>query len=599
MQHRPKHETLVEIFEASVARHADRPLFGTKVGRVWHYMSYAEFGRRVNDLRGGLASLGVTRGDRVAMISNNRPEWAIAAYATYTLGAVFVAMYEAQTEGDWDYILADSGAKVVFVPGHVIGSKLAAERKSMPALEHIVVLEGPTEKDWSSYAELLAVGARTRTEIVRPAPNDTAGLIYTSGTTGTPKGVILSHANIAYNVDAIRMLFPITPEDRSLSFLPWAHIFGQTCELHGFLSVGASMGIAESVDTIMDNLAEVQPTFLCAVPRIFNRLYDALHRRMSEDTGTRRALFVAALENAEKRKRLAARRQSSGVTDLRHAFFDKMVFEKIRARFGGRLRYAISGGAALSREVAELIDNLGVLVYEGYGLSETSPIVSANYPGARKMGSVGKVIPGVEVEIDTSVTGDPKNGEIVVYGHNVMQGYYNLPEENAKVFVERDGKRGFRTGDMGYIDGEGFLHITGRIKEQYKLLNGKYVVPTPLEETLRLSPFIANCMIDGENQDHNVAVIVPDFAVLSAWAAERGIAADPRTLVRDERVRALFADEVEKHSASFRAFEKVKRFILVPEDFTIENGMLTPKLSIKRRRVLEAYGKQLAALYGG
>ncbi len=595
MEFRPRHETLVAIYEASIARHADRPLFGTKYAGAYHYMSYAEFGRRVDHLRAGLVSIGVEEGDRVAIISNNRPEWAIAAYATYTLGAVFVAMYEAQTEGDWDYILADSGAKVVFVPGRVIGAKLEAQRSMMPKLEHIVVLEGPTEKHWHSFAGLL--GTNTRAPIVRPLPSATATLIYTSGTTGTPKGVVLSHANVAYNVGAIQLLFPITPDDRSLSFLPWAHIFGQSCELHGFISIGASMGIAESVDTIMENLAEVRPTFLCAVPRIFNRIYDTLHQRMETDGGVTKALFEAAIANAEKRKKLASRRQSSGATDLRHAFYDRAVFSKIRARFGGRLRYAISGGAALSREVGEFIDNLGMLVYEGYGLSETSPIVSANYPGARKMGSVGKVIPGVEVEIDTTVTGDPKNGEIVVFGHNVMQGYYNLPEEDAKVFVVENGRRGFRTGDMGYIDGEGFLHITGRIKEQYKLLNGKYVVPTPLEESLRLSPYIANCMIHGENHEHNVAVIVPDFAALKVWAAERGIAADPRTLGRDDRVRALFADEIDKHAGGFRHFEKVKKFVLAPEDFSIENGMLTPKLSLKRRRVLEVYGAEIEALY--
>lgn len=595
---RPRHKTLVEIYEDSVARHADRPLFGTKHGKVWHYVSYADFGRKVDRLRSALAGLGVAKGDRVAIIANNRPEWAIAAYATYTLGAVFVAMYEAQTEGDWDYILADSGAKVVFVPGHVIGAKLEAQRASMPALDHIVVLEGPTEKSWKSFRGLVEANGPT-VPITRPSESDIAALVYTSGTTGTPKGVMLSHANLAYNVGAIRLLFPITPDDRSLSFLPWAHIFGQTCELHGFIATGASMGIAESVDSIIDDLGEVRPTFLCAVPRVFNRIYDALHHRAEHEGGAQKMLFEAAIENATKRKRLALRRQSSGLTDLRHAFFDRVVFSKVRARFGGRLRYAISGGAALSPEVGQFIDDLGILVYEGYGLSETSPIVSANYPGARKMGSVGKVIPGVEVEIDTSMTGDPKNGEIIVFGHNVMQGYYNLPEETAKVFVERDGKRGLRTGDMGYIDGEGFLHITGRIKEQYKLQNGKYVVPTPLEETLRLSPFITNCMIHGENEEHNVAVIVPDFRALKRWAAERGIAGDARTLTRDARVRELYAQEIEKQSAHFRAFERIRDFVLVPEDFTIDNGMLTPKLSVRRARVLEVHRDAIEALYRG
>ena len=591
----PKFRTLVDIFEHSTKTFADRPLFGTKKDGRWHWMTYGEFGAKVDALRGGLAHLGVEKGDRVAIIANNRPEWAIAAYATYGLGAQFVPMYESQLTKDWKYILSDCKAKVLFVANRAIADKIAAIRDELPALEHVVVIDGEAKGDGE-----VSLDALLQSEPVPPAevePNDIAGFIYTSGTTGNPKGVLLSHENLASNVSAIHEFFPMSPEDRSLSFLPWAHSFGQTCELHGLLSMGASMGIAEAVDKIVANLAEVKPTLLFAVPRIFNRIYDGLHKRMNEEGGLKLALFNAAVANAEHRKKLAQGRKRSGWADFKHNIFDKLVFSKVRDRFGGRLKYAFSGGAALSREVAEFIDNLGIMVYEGYGLTETSPIATANSPSGRKIGSVGKPIPGVEIEIDTSATEDPKQGEIVVFGHNVMQGYYGLDEENAKVFVEKDGKRGFRTGDMGYVDSDGFLFITGRIKEQYKLLNGKYVVPTPLEEKLKLSPYIANIMIHGANQNFNAAVVIPDFEALASWAADKGLPTEPEKLIAEPQVEALIRDEIDKYSEDFKHYEKIKKFVLGTEDFTTENGMLTPSMKVKRRVVLQKYGPALEALY--
>jgi len=394
-------------------------------------------------------------------------------------------------------------------------------------------------------------------------------------------------------------VFPMSPEDRSLSFLPWAHSFGQTVELHGLFSMGASMGIAESVDKIIDNLSEVKPTLLFSVPRIFNRIYDRLQKQTAEGPALRRKIFESAIANSAYRKKLAEEKRTSGFADFKQRIFDKVVFTKVRDRFGGRLRYAFSGGAAISKEVAEFIDNLGITVYEGYGLTETSPIATANWPGARKIGSVGKAIPGVRIAIDLGATGDPRNGEIVVYGHNVMQGYYNQPDEDAKVFTPDPvtGQRGFRTGDMGFLDDEGFLTITGRIKEQYKLENGKYVAPSHLEDQLKLSSFIANSFIYGDNRPYNVALIVPDMAELEKWAAGRAIHKRGEELLADEQVNALVQGEVDKYSSEFKQFEKIKKVKLIAEDFTQENGMLTPKLSLKRRVVMQKYGEALDKLY--
>ncbi len=591
----PRFQTLVEIYQHATKTFENRPLFGTKERGVWQWMSYGEFRDRTDHVRGALSAAGITKGDRVAIIANNRPEWAIAAYAAYGLGAAFVPMYESQLTRDWQYILADCGAKLLFVANESIRDRIDTIRGDLPDLETVVVIEGDAKGEGTTtFANFLEADTVPLADVTA---DDIAGFIYTSGTTGNPKGVILSHANLASNVSAIHEFFPMSPEDRSLSFLPWAHSFGQTCELHGLFSMGASMGIAEAVDKIVANLSEVRPTLLFSVPRIFNRIYDGLNKRMHEEGGLKLKLFESAVGNAEYRKKLAERRRRSGWADFKHDIFDKLVFSKVRDRFGGRLKYAFSGGAALSQEVAQFIDNLGITVYEGYGLTETSPIATANSPSGRKIGSVGKPIPGVRIEIDREATDDPKHGEILIFGHNIMQGYHGLEEANAEVLLEKNGERGFRSGDMGYVDGDGFLFISGRIKEQYKLLNGKYVVPTPLEEKIKLSPFIANVMVHGMNMTHNVAIVVPDFESLVPWAKANGLPTAPESLVKHPKAIAKIQAEVDDQSSEFRQYEKVRAVTLCAEDFTTENGMLTPSMKLKRRAVLAAFGEQLDALY--
>jgi len=591
----PRFQTLVEIYEHATETFEHRPLFGTKKRGDWQWMTYGEFRSQTDHVRGALAAAGVETGDRVAIIANNRPEWAIAAYAAYGIGAAFVPMYESQLTRDWQYILADCGAKVLFVANESIRDRIASVRSELPDLETVVVIDGKPEGEGSTtFANFLEADT---VPLAKVKTDDIAGFIYTSGTTGNPKGVILSHGNLASNVSAIHEFFPMSPDDRSLSFLPWAHSFGQTCELHGLFSMGASMGIAEAVDKIVANLSEVRPTLLFSVPRIFNRIYDGLNKRMHEEGGLKLKLFEAAVGNAEYRKKLAESRRRSGWADFKHDIFDKLVFSKVRDRFGGRLKYAFSGGAALSREVAQFVDNLGITVYEGYGLTETSPIATANSPSGRKIGSVGKPIPGVRIEIDREATDDPKHGEILIFGHNIMQGYHDLDEANEEVFIERNGERGFRSGDMGYIDGDGFLFISGRIKEQYKLQNGKYVVPTPLEEKIKLSPFIANVMVHGMNMTHNVAIVVPDFESLVPWAREQGLGSAPEELVKHPKVIDKIQSEIDTQSSEFRQYEKVRAVVLSADDFTTENGMLTPSMKLKRRTVLETFGQQLDALY--
>ena len=588
---------LVDVLLKAVAEHGPRRLFGTKKGGTWVWTTYQEFGRRVDDFRGGLKALGIKEGDTIAAIAGNRVEWAVAAYAAYGLGARFCPMYESQLESDWDYIVRDSGARILLVSTNAIFEKVKSWPGQIPTLEHVFSMAVP-EEDSSSFAAVEALGRKNPSPPVQIDPEWVCGFIYTSGTTGKPKGVLLTHNNIVSNINGVGSLFPIDHSDISVSFLPWAHSFGQTCELHWLITRGAATAIAESVEKLVDNFAEIRPTVLLAVPRIFNRIYDGLLKRMAAEGGLKKALFDAGMENEEKRKQLRRAGESSALVELKHAFYDKLVFSKVRERFGGRLKYAVSGGAALSPEVADFIDKLGIVVCEGYGLTETSPITSANFPDARKIGSVGRPLPGVTVKIDQSVVDDKESGdgEIVVKGPNVMKGYHNLPAETAAVMTA-DGS--FRTGDLGRFDADGFLYITGRIKEQYKLENGKYVVPGPLEDELQLSPYILQAFLDGSNKPYNVLLLVPDRAAVQGWAKDNGINSnDYASLLENPKVKQLISEQIDKFGTHFKSYEKPRRFKLIAEEFTVDNGMLTPKMSVKRKTVAERYAAELAELHG-
>lgn len=581
--------TLVELLNNSYEDFPERELFGTKTrDGSWIWIHVRDFYTLVEQARGGLAAFGVARGDRVAAVVDNRVEWAVFAFATFSLGACYVPMYEAQESKEWKFILGDCDAKVVVAATQEIFDTIKEISNELPALQHVVGLSLSSDHA-ESYAHLLSTGIASPVPAADVEPKDLASYIYTSGTTGNPKGVKISHENLSTNTMAAASRFSFTAEDRSLAFLPWAHAFGLVAELCTFLYVGGSMAINDEVPQLINNLPVVRPTVLVAVPRIFNRIYDGVNKQMAARPAPLRKLFEAGVAAATKKTQGGT---LSFTERLSLKLADKLIFSKVRMKFGGRLRFVVSGSAALSTQVAEFIDALGIDVFEGYGLTETSPVVSVNYPGNRKIGSIGKPIPGVTVRIDTQVTGDPVNGEIIVAGPNVMQGYHNRPEENAQVFCE-DGS--FRTGDMGYLDDDGFLFITGRIKEQYKLENGKYIVPSPLEEQLKLSPLIANLMLHGANHPHNVALVVPDMATLEGIAQKEGFALD--NVANNPRVKALLQAELDKYSEPFKGYERPKDLTITTEDFTTENGMLTPSLKLKRRNVLAKYQSQIEALY--
>ena len=483
-----------------------------------------------------------------------------------------------------------AGAKVCFAASSAIARRVDAQRENLVELQHLYTLDG-SESEPHTLASLLAVGAQREIKSRTPQANDIATIIYTSGTTGLPKGVRLTHSNLAYQACALHSVRDYGERPKSMAFLPWAHVFGGGVELNVALLAGTAVAICRNSDDLFGEMPTVSPTVLYGVPRIWNHFYDQIQRELGAQSELGRKMFDNAVQARFRRSSGSplslSERMTAGVAE-------RTVVNKLKARLGGRLRLAFSGAAPLAREVAEFMHSIGVTIHEGYGLTESSGSSTTNPSGAPKFGTVGKPLPGTRIVIDRNgvEADDPREGEILVYGPGVMAGYHNLPEETAKVLTP-DG--GLRTGDIGYLDEEGYLHITGRVKELYKLNSGRYVAPAPLEQKIRLSPFVHQCMIYGDGRPFNVALIVLDMPYLRAY-----LGGDPRsddTLVADPRTRELLEDEITRYSRDFRTFELVRKFWLISEPFTYENSMLTATFKIRRRQVLKVYEGRLQSLY--
>ena len=421
------HKNLIEMLENSRQRYGERPLYGTKRDGVYEWTTYEQFAEKVDALRGGLASLGVSSGDKVAIICKNTEEWAVSAYATYGLNGQHIPMYETQVAKEWEYIIRDCGAKVLLAANTTVYEQTRKFPDQIETLEHVVLLSGSADGGETTYEDLLKKGRGNPVDVMQPEPQSPMGMIYTSGTTGNPKGVILSHSNLIFECSVVTPLLGMTKDVRTLAFLPWAHVFGQVAEVHGIIGSGGSAGLVDDVNTLIDELGVVKPSVFFAVPRVYNRIYDRLQEQMKEKPGFIRSLFYGGLKQA--------RREREGETlgfldNLTLTLARKIIFKKILNRFGGNLRIAVSGASALSPAVAEFVNDIGISIYEGYGLSENTAALSLNYPGARRFGSVGKPLPGVRIEIDKTVEGSKEeDGEVLAYGENIMLGYHKLPEK--------------------------------------------------------------------------------------------------------------------------------------------------------------------------
>jgi long-chain acyl-CoA synthetase len=564
-------------------------------GNVWEPTSSAELLRRVAGLSMALVELGVKPGDRVGLFAANRPEWHTTDFAINGSGGVTVPVYFNESPDRTAYILKHSGAKIVVVAGAEQLKKLLACRPQLPELEQVIVADAgheiPTE--CLRYETLIASAgdseiASYRMRAAQVLPGQLCTIIYTSGTTGEPKGVMLTHTNLCSNVTDAVVDFGLNPSaDVALSFLPLAHVYGRMLD-YVYLFSGISVAYVEAIDQVPQALLEVQPTVIAAVPRFFEKLYSRLTEQGSKTTGTKRKIFDWAIKLARS---VAPWRSDAGSASLglklQWTIANRLVYAKIRAGVGGKLRLVFSGGAPLSKDLAEFFWGVGIPIYQGYGLTESSPILTSNYPENR-MGSSGKPIPNVLIHI-----GD--DGEILAKGPCIMQGYYKSPEATREV-MDEDGW--FHTGDVGYLDSDNYLFITDRKKDLIKTAGGKFVAPQPIENALKASPYITNAMIVGDQRRFVAALIIPNAAAVSAKAQEQGIQfASNQEMAAHPWVRSLIEGEVKRITPHLAQWETIKRFALLPEDFTFDNGGLTYTLKLKRRAVEQKYREIIDKLY--
>jgi long-chain acyl-CoA synthetase len=488
------------------------------------------------------------------------------------------------------YVVRDSGAKIVVVEGDGRLEGLLARRDEMPAVERFVAYgcrqrAGVEELEAAIAAGAGVDGADFERWLDRARPDDLATLIYTSGTTGDPKGVMLTHGNLCSNVATCREILPMRREWTALSFLPLAHSLERTVDYVYFAS-GVAIAYAESVQTVAQNLLEVRPQVFASVPRVYEKVRAKVLENVEAAGGLKKRLFDWALATGTRAlpRRLAFEEPGFAVR-----LADRLVFAKIRARLGGRFEYAISGGAPLGKDLAEFFWAAGIPLLEGYGLTETSPVIAVNTPQAVRLGTVGKPIPGVEVRIAA-------DGEILARGPNIMRGYFGNPQATAEVL---DAEGWFKTGDIGELDADGFLSITDRKKELIVNAYGKNIAPAPIENHLKAGRWIAQAVVIGDRRPFLVALLVPNFEALAPWLAERGIAGEPGDWIEDERVRDLFRSEVERVNARLQRYEQVRAFELLPRELTLEAGEMTPTMKVKRRVIHQRYREALDRLYAG
>jgi long-chain acyl-CoA synthetase len=565
----------------------------------WGALSSQAFLRQAASLAATLREAGVQKGDRVALFSENRPEWHIADLAILGLGAINVPLYPAESVERLGYILQHSEARVCFVSGSDQFSKVATAWDRAPQLETVIPFEpeaggpGPSSGrvlEWKTAArEDTAEAAVAEFERLARShrPDDVASLLYTSGTTGTPKGVLLTHDNFASQVATLGELLQYGPEDLAMSMLPLCHIYERT-NFYVYMVGGCSIAYAESFDEIIPNMRELRPTLMAVVPRFFEKFYAALMGEVHAAPALKRRVFDWALSVGRQAVPFLLRGESLPVwLGLRYRLAEALVYSKLRNEIGGRMRCFISGAAPLSPELNLFFHALGLTIFEGYGLTETSPVIAVNNAGQVKLGTVGRPLREVEVKI-------AEDGEILTRGPHVMKGYYKMEEETEEVL--RDGW--FSTGDVGFLDEDGYLTVTDRKKDLIKTAGGKYVAPQPIENQLKQSPYISNAVVIGDRKRYAVALLVPNLATLQQYASTEGAAVeDPSELLRSPVARKALQAEVDKVNAGLAQYERLKRFELIESDFSFDEGLLTYTQKKRRRQIEERYRELIERLY--
>jgi long-chain acyl-CoA synthetase len=592
-------DSVPKMFRNRVAASPNTEAFRYQHEGSWASVTWRQVADRVDDIAAGLVSLGIQPEDRVALASGTRYDWVIADFAILASGAATTTVYPTTNAEDVAYIVADSGSRIVIAEDQTQVDKLRSYRDDLPDVERVVVIDGHGDGEWViTLAELEDIGRNLLVEapttvddrINAIRPDQLATLIYTSGTTGKPKGVRLLQNSWTYTAAAMDSLGVLTDKDLNYLWLPLSHAFGKVM-LALPLVIGFPTVIDGRVDKIVENLAVIRPTIMGAVPRIFEKVHGRIGDMMAKEGGLKKTLFDWAIGVGVQVSRVRQAGESvSPLLNAQYKMADKLVLSKIRDRFGGRLRFFISGSAALDRDIAQWFDAIGVVVLEGYGLTETSAASSLNRPNAYRFGTVGWTMPQTEVKI-------ADDGEILLRGPGIMQGYHNMPEATAET-IEPDGW--FHTGDIGELDAEGFLRITDRKKDMFKTSQGKYVAPSAISAQFKgICPFASEIIVYGEGKPYCVALVSLDADGLKEWAASNGlegksfgeIARDPKT----EGAVGVYVEELNKH---LNRWEQVKKFSIIDRELTVESGDLTPSLKLKRKVVVDNFHDKIDSLYG-
>ena len=603
MNQQLSYTTVVEMFDAvtSEYRTDPNPVLMYKAEGEFKGITYDSLRSLVSDFALGLAALGVNRGDAVAIISENRPEWVIADMAIMKLGAISVSIYPTLTAKQIEFILNDAGVRYVVVSNPFQLAKIIRILPAVPQLRTTVIISdknGTAESNVLTYSQVLSRGkefAAVHPEYLsgeqkKISPEDILTIIYTSGTTGNPKGVVLTHRNLVSNMRSSATCIPFNHDDIVLSFLPLSHSYERMGAYYTVMSLGGRIAYAESIESVRENLLEVRPTVVTTVPRLFERLYNRLMVQVEQGSSFQRKFFAWSVQVGKRYHSASRAGKVAPLLALEYRISDYLVFRKIRARTGGRIRFFVSGGAALPRELGEFFDAIGIVILEGYGMTESSPVISVNRIDDYKFGTVGKPIPDVEVHI----AGD---GEILVRGPNVMKGYWNNPAATAEV-IDRDGW--LRTGDIGHVDEEGFLTITDRKKHLFVSSGGKNIAPQHIEDLFLQSRFIDQFVLIGDGKMYLTALIVPEFSAVREYAARHGMTYENLDeLTAKPEITALFEKEIAEIQKHLANFERVRKFTLLRNPLTIENGEITPTMKIRRKVVEARFRDAIEKMYLG
>jgi long-chain acyl-CoA synthetase len=594
---RPAPGTLTRLFFDAVERF-DRPdALRYRTSNGWQPISHRVVLERVRHIALGLQSLGIQRGDRIAILSENRPEWSLADFACLAIGVSDVPIYPSNPAEHLPYLLNDSGAVAAFVSTKAQAEKLASIRNETTGLRHVIVFDDDARGEGDlTLADLEASGASCdssqratafREDALRIRPDDLATIIYTSGTTGEPKGVMLSHDNICSNVGASQCAVNLTPDDSAISFLPLSHIFERMGDYLYFAN-GISIAYVPSIDLVSAAMTEVRPTFCMSVPRLYEKMYARVLENALAGGAIKKRIFFWARSVAERYadEKLAGL-EPSGMLAIQYAIAQKLVFSKLQERTGGRMRFFVSGGAPLAPEINKFFYSAGLIILEGYGLTETSPVIAVNRPGAFRIGTVGKPVDGIEVSI-------APDGEILTRGPHVMLGYFNKPDATRDA-IDADGW--FHTGDIGVIEDD-FLRITDRKKDIIVTANGKNIAPQPIENRVKSNKYVSQAVMIGDKRKFPIMLVVPNWENLEKWAQRRQIVwTDRAQLLQMQTIHEKIDQEVRESFEGLASYETPKKIGLLEHDFSIESGELTPTLKVKRRVIDRNYKSVIDSLY--